>query len=160
MLNGIEIVQLAILAVLGIYACYMDIRFRKLPNMLSLVALALGLGASFVLGGADGAFSALLHAVIALAIGMMLFAAGVIGGGDAKFYAGIAAWFVLRDGLLLFITVALSGLVLLLAWVTTRWFLKQRISKADRGDAFAKLPYGVAISLGGVVSAAMIALRS
>lgn len=160
MLSGIETVQLAILAALGIYASYIDIRFRKLPNVLSLLTLVFGLVISFALGGADGVVSGLLHAVIALLIGMLLFAAGVIGGGDAKFYAGVAAWFSLQEGLFLFSAVALSGLALLLVWVMTRWLARRRIAKAGAGEAFDKLPYGVAISLGGVVSAAMIALRS
>ncbi|WAT16703.1 prepilin peptidase [Aurantiacibacter sp. MUD11] len=160
MLSGLEIGQVGLLAALGAYAGYMDVRFRKLPNMLCLVALALGLGASFALGGTDGLLSALLHAVIALVLGMLLFAAGVIGGGDAKFYTGIAAWFALRDGLFLFVSVALSGLVLLLVWIITRRLVHKKGLKPEGDGVFDKLPYGVAISLGGVVAALMLGLRS
>lgn len=148
------------LAIFGGVGAWSDITRRRLENRLCLAILLAGLAASFLIGGWSLAGSALLHAAIALLGGMALFAAGVFGGGDAKFYAGFAAWFPLQQGLYLLVSVALSGLVLLAAWMILRRLPRKQadglvgIAEQEQ-DLFAKLPYGVAIALGGVAAFAM-----
>lgn len=160
MLSPIEIAQAAILAGAGIAASASDIRLRIIPNWLSGLLLVGGLAFSLAAGGWPLLGSAVLHFAVALVGGMVLFAAGFIGGGDAKYYAAIAAWFSLRDGLFLFVCVALCGLFVLVGWFLTRRLTVGNAEKGMSGDAFAKLPYGVAISLGAVVSALTLAMRS
>ena len=161
MASGPELAALAVLAVIGVVAARLDIAERRLPHWLCGVTLAAGLLAALVTGGPALAGSALLHAGLALVGGMLFFAAGMIGGGDAKFYAGVAGWFALRDGLFLLVNVTLGGLILLALWALLRRRRTQppAIVPAESDDPFAKLPYGVAIALGGVVSYAMLALR-
>lgn len=160
MLSAVEIAQAALLAVAGLAASTSDIRYRIIPNWLCGLLLVAGLAFSLVVGGWPMLGSAALHFLLALIGGMLLFAAGVIGGGDAKYYAAIAAWFSLRDGLFLFVTVALCGLFVLVGWFILRRLSGQKAKERGSEDAFAKLPYGVAISLGAVVSALTLAMRS
>lgn len=158
--SGIELGALGALAALGMVAARLDMVERRLPNWLAAITLLAGLVTMLVMGGPQLATSALLHAALALIGGMLFFAAGMIGGGDAKFYAAVASWFALRDGLYLLVSVTLGGLVLLVLWALL-WHRRRGASGngADRDDPFAKLPYGVAIALGGVASFAMLALR-
>lgn len=157
--SGLELAALAVLSGIGVVAALLDIRERRLPHWLCAATLVAGLATSLAVGGPELALSALLHAALALLGGMMFFAAGLIGGGDAKFYAAVAGWFAVRDGLYLLVNVTLGGLVLLLLWTLLR---RKRphpsLAPPAEGDPFAKLPYGVAIALGGVASYAMLAL--
>ncbi|GAA0273391.1 prepilin peptidase [Alteraurantiacibacter aestuarii] len=148
---------LVTLVMIGLVASYLDVVRRVLPNWLSAVTFLTGIAASFALGGFEAAGSALLHAAIALAAGMGLFAAKAIGGGDAKFYAALAAWFGLDHALFLFVSVALAGLVLIPVWLVARQVKKPAGPLSERDDAFSKLPYGLAISLGACISFAMLA---
>lgn len=140
-----------VLAGLCLAGAWTDLRYRRLSNLLCVVALAGGLGFAFADGGLGAVGSHLLHALIALVVGMGLFAARIVGGGDAKFYAGIAAWFALADGARLLLAVSLGGLVLFLVWFVYRRLSRKPISRRD-GAAEGKFPYGVAIAAGAVIA--------
>nr|WP_272916569.1 prepilin peptidase [Tsuneonella aeria] len=140
----------ALAGVVGM-AAYTDVTQRRIPNWLCGVNLALGLAFAWVQAGWPGMGWAALHAVIALLVTMGLFAARVIGAGDAKFYASMAAWLPVTAGLRLLVSVALAGLLLLIVFFAVR--LRGRANRpADRESPFAKLPYGVAIGIGGLVA--------
>lgn len=155
-----QTVCLVVLSVIGATAAWLDIRYRIIPHWLCGLALVAGVAAVWATMGAGDAGSALLHAAIALVGGFLLFAAGVIGGGDAKYYAALATWFPLRDGPLMLVSVTLSGVVLLVVWLAWRRSRPRPESPAPKAEhAFAKLPYGVAISLGAVLSFSLLAGR-
>ncbi len=136
------------LTMLLAYGAYSDIKWRRIPNWLSLAVLAFGLAWA----GTDGGLAALgwhgAHFAVALVVGMVLFAIGAFGGGDAKLYAATAASFALQQGPALLLWVSLSGLVAILAWIIGKRLLP--MSEDRRKGDFAKFPYGVAIALGGV----------
>lgn len=138
----------AVLAAITAAACYFDIGRRRLPNWLCGVTLLTGLAFHALAGHPAGLGMAALHALIALFVGMALYAAGAIGAGDAKFYAALAAWFPLGLGVVLLLSVSLCGLVLVTVWFI--WRRRKRGLRKD--DVFAKLPYGVAIAIGGLVA--------
>lgn len=139
------------LTVLLAIGAYTDVIARRLPNWLALVLLVFGLVAATVLGGWASLGWHAAHAAIALVVGMVLFAIGAFGGGDAKFYTGMAAFFPLSQALNLFVFVAISGLILIIAWlVLKRTVFTKRSTK--EGD-FAKFPYGIAIAVGGMFAA-------
>lgn len=140
-----------VLGGLCLAGAWTDLRYRRLSNLLCIVALAGGLAFAFANGGLNAFGSHLLHALIALVVGMGLFAARIVGGGDAKFYAGIAAWFALSDGLRLLLAVSLGGLVLFLAWFLYRRLSRKPISRRDGVDE-GKFPYGVAIAAGAIMA--------
>lgn len=146
---------LAALTLIALAGAYLDVRFRRLPNLLCIVAFVCGIGVSFATNGAGGALMAALHAILALALGMFLYSRGWLGGGDAKFYAGLAAWFPISLAWLFATNVSVSGLLLLLVWYALR--------RKPASDAAAKplaahhqVPYGVAISAGALLTSAGI----
>lgn len=150
----ITVVGGAGVAAIAATGAWLDIWYRRLPNWLCAIALAGGIAFSLAQGGWIEVQSALLHCLIALAVGISLFAIGAIGAGDAKYYAALAAWFPLRDALLLIGIVSLAGLVLLVGWLQWRRRRRRRprsIFDEDRG-LFDKLPYGVAIAAGAMVT--------
>lgn len=121
-----------------------DIRQRKLPN---IVCLALALSAGAALGftfGLSALPGALLHASFALVCGMILFRFGLIGGGDAKFYAAAACGVPLVEGVRLLGWTSAAGLLLLAALAALRLLSGKSLS-AMRGYS---VPYGVAIFFG------------
>lgn len=156
-MSSTELGLMAALVLIGLVASYLDVFRRILPNWLSGLAYLVGIIGVFIEGGAGMAVSALLHSFIVLLLGMGFFAVKAIGGGDAKFYAGLAAWFPLGQALFLFVSVALAGLLLIPIWLIVRQVRKPAGPLSERKDAFSKLPYGVAISLGACVSFAMLA---
>jgi prepilin peptidase CpaA len=144
---------LAILAALVGYASWTDVKQRRIPNWTSLLTLVTGLLAVFVLGGVDELGWAAAHFAAALIGGMLLTAMHWIGAGDAKFYAALAGWLPIQLGLWLLVSVALAGLVLLAVFTMKRRGRVARMS-AEQSD-FAKLPYGIAIGLGGLLAVAL-----
>jgi prepilin peptidase CpaA len=144
----------ALVAVVAI-AAWTDVRSRRIPNWLCAGNLALGLAYAGTGGGWPNLGWAALHVVIALLVTMGLFAVRAIGAGDAKFYASMAAWLPVFDGIRLLVAVALAGLVLLAVFLAVR--MRGRAERVAQGvndpdSPFAKLPYGVAIGLGGLVT--------
>lgn len=152
--HSAELSGLAVLSVLGACAAYLDIRFRLLPNLLCFAVLLAGLAIGYWIGGPVWVGWSLLHGVAALVVAMALFRFDVIGGGDGKLYASVAAWFPLTLGPMLAVGISLSGLVLVLAWFLGGKRLAATIKGQDR-VAFAKLPYGVAIVVGAVLTYAV-----
>ena len=145
------IVGLAIL--LGL-ASWFDWRERRIPNWVCLLVAAAGLSLAVATGGITTLGLNALHLVVALLGGLTLFALRVVGAGDAKLYAATAAWFAVFDGLRLFVSVALAGLVVFIIWFAVRRLQRKPVLRAgDKPEDM--LPYGIAISLGGLITAAM-----
>lgn len=150
----IEALFLAVLSVIVFVSAWTDVRQRRIPNWLCAINLIAGLTYIAVLLGWYDLGLAAFHVLAALVVAMALTAAGAIGAGDAKFYASFAAWLPIQEGLWLLVSVALSGLVLLIFFLGWRLSRGGR-SKARDADDFAKLPYGVAIGIGGLVAVAL-----
>lgn len=142
---------LAALIALCAIGAWLDLTQRRIPNWLCCLTALVGLAVAVWLDGLGGLGSHALHMVAALIVGMGLFAMGGFGGGDVKFYAGVAAWFALRQGLLLLLCVALSGMVLLIAWFIYRR-MKGIPLRPQKGEPMDGLPYGIAIGAGAIVA--------
>ena len=142
---------LLLFAALALFGAYSDIRFRTISNVFNALMAIVGLGAMWFAHGLPGVGYGLAHLAAALAAGLALYALGMWGGGDAKFYAASAAWFEVWDFPRLALSIALSGLILLIVWFGARQL--RGAAKADKGKK--ELPYGVAIALGGIVSLAL-----
>ena len=130
-----------------------DIKSRILPNWLAALLLIFGLVYAGFTGGIEAIGWHAAHSAIALIGGMALFAAGLFGGGDAKFYTGMAAFFPLSMGLELLSFVAIAGGLLALGWILARKIAPKNVANA-KGN-YTKLPYGVAIAVGGIALAWM-----
>jgi len=71
-----------------IATAYSDLRWRKIPRNVTLIALLLGLLANWHFGHL---FNSFLAALVAFGISMGLFSLGAIGGGDVKLITALAA---------------------------------------------------------------------
>lgn len=142
----------AALAFAGLLASWLDVRTRTLPNWLCLATGLSGLAFAAIGGGGAALGWHALHGFVALLVGMGLFAIRVVGGGDAKYYAGVACWFAIADGLRLLVSVATSGLIVLLGWSLFRMIKGQKVFQRATDDK-GRLPYGVAVALGSVITA-------
>lgn len=135
---------------LFVAAAVSDLGWRRIPNGLVVALFALGLlrlgldwgaGASIATLAADLAASLVL-----LGLGAVAFQARLLGGGDVKLLAAATLWIGLADLLPFLVRTALAGGVLAIGMLL--WGLVRR----GRG-AHGSLPYGVAIALGGILTA-------
>jgi len=139
------------LILIGLVASWLDATIRKLPNWLCFITLAAGLAVSVWTSGFAILGSHLAHMLIALLVGMVLFRFDLVGGGDAKFYAAIASWFNLSAAAGLLVSVSLSGIVIFLVWFTWRRVRRKPVRPPSPDSNDDKLPYGIAIAVGGIV---------
>ena len=73
------------------FACYGEIRERRIPNWLTLGGIALGLGAGLIEGDLEGLKDATLGLAIAGGLFLPFCLLGVVGGGDMKLMAAVGA---------------------------------------------------------------------
>lgn len=148
-----------LLPVCLITAAVTDLREMKIPNWISLVLVAGFLIAAPLMHLSLASFGwHLLAAAIVFGVCFGLFAINVMGGGDAKLLTAAALWFGFNPSLLSFVLyVAYAGGVLTLLILMLR-------SQASRVLALGlpfphsimhakKIPYGVAICIGGLLAA-------
>jgi len=144
-------------------AAVIDVRSRRVPNLVSGLLAALGLVAA-VFGAASGN---MVTAVMALGAGLVLwlpfYAFGVLGAGDVKLFAAGAAWLTPAAALIAALSAALVGGVLGVAWMfyargtaftVTRLahsirqpgLLRQPLPAPSGRDA--RVPYAIAMAAG------------
>ena len=162
-------------------AAWIDLAIRRIPNLLTGPVLLLGLLYQGWQGGLWGVAEAFLASLLLGIPYVLLFVFAGGGAGDAKLMMALGAWLGLWDGILTLLTVALSGVVLALAFAMMRGRLLQVLAHLRRmvygmtylvirqkqlGDIqFAapeqqdmiKMPYGLAILTGVVVAAGLTA---
>lgn len=147
--DAIDTGILLAVAVVLVLAAIEDIRARRISNNLSLMLLGLFTVRAMVgiIAGHDILAATLWPLAVAAAVflvGLALFAVRLMGGGDVKLLAAMALFAGPALGLsfVLYVTV-LGGLVAMALWVFSR--LRSEPAPND-----TKVPYGVAISLGGL----------
>ena len=151
----IEVARLALgatLTVVLVLAGVSDVRSRTIPNRSVLSVLGLFLIWTVANHGA-GLVSSLEAAGIALVVTVLLYAFKVFGAGDAKLFSAVALFAGLEHLQLLTIATAITGGVIgavSLASRPTRALTM--ITLRGAGDYGRGIPYGVAISTGGVVT--------
>jgi prepilin peptidase CpaA len=134
------------------WAALSDIATRRIPNQAVLALLAIFAG--WALAGAPASLgSSLAAGLIGLTVGFGLYLFRVMGAGDAKLFAATALFGGLAYLPMLALATAVAGGVIAigsllaqprraLVLITLRW-------EADHGRG---VPYGVAISIGGVLT--------
>ena len=133
-----------LLAILLLWAAVVDIRTRTISNRLNL-AIALVAPLFWWSMGIDLWPDAAIRVGVAIAVFLLFalaFQLGAMGGGDVKLAAALALWFAPRDTLFLIVMMSLAGGVLTLIVM-----IEHRI-KQNKGRP--QVPYGVAISFGGL----------
>ena len=156
------IVWIALPVILA-FACYGEIKARRIPNWLTLGSMALGLGAALIEGGGEGLTDSLLGLAVAGGLFLPFCLLGVVGGGDMKLMAAVGAitgWpMVLRvlcntciaGGLIAVAMMAWNGVLLTTLANAFRIMVgMQRRSKGLRNPPM--VPYALAITLGTLIA--------
>ncbi|MEZ5814156.1 MAG: prepilin peptidase [Alphaproteobacteria bacterium] len=147
----------------GVLSALSDVRGMRIPNLHSGIII----GAFVVcygllwLGGRDDVFaplgSHLLGGLVVFGVTLAMFMGGVFGGGDSKLASAFSVWLGLK-GLIPFVfymSVA-GGLLALAALALKKWKPVKNpkpeswIARVQAGES--KVPYGVAIVMGALVS--------
>ena len=140
-------------------AAVSDWRSFRIPNILPGFIIILFLAAQSYSGFTAAQWGHGFHFLIALSFGMVLFALRWIGGGDAKLYAAIALWFDMKSAVILIFMTGISGLLLAICYLIVRMFIRRKgpaKSTLVKRKQERRIPYGVAISIGAVLTASFI----
>jgi prepilin peptidase CpaA len=156
----------------SLVAAVCDLRTRRIPNVLTIPLLLVGLIRAAWLGGLSG-LAEVLGTCFLLALPFVLlylFAGG--GAGDAKLMAALGAWLGIAQGITALLCVTIAGIVLAIAKAVMRKSLKlvltnvfvfaytfmlsllghktEKLASQADSDQPARLtiPYGVAIFAG------------
>lgn len=166
------VVNIALLIPLAIIIAYYDVRYRRIPNPFVLATLVGGLAINFMLGGLSGLYASLGGCFLAFSLMFMLHIFGAMGAGDVKLFAAIGAVtgaplvlptfviVILTGGLLAVISIVRAGVVIttmqrvlqIFVGMLPGWEMPRFAIPSDRRHT---IPYGVAITIGSVISTAI-----
>jgi prepilin peptidase CpaA len=151
---------------------YYDVRYRRIPNSFVLATLVSGVVINAIFGGLPGVLASIAGCALGFVLMFMLHVFGAMGAGDVKLFAAIGAVMGAHLVLPTFLVVILIGGVLAIASmiragavVTTMqrvlqilvgllpgWEMPRFAIPADRSHT---IPYGVAITVGSIISTAI-----
>lgn len=163
------IVVIAVLVPLAAVIAYHDIRYRRIPNALVLSTLFSGLVTNLHLGGRSGLISSLAGCALAFGLMFLQYCFGAMGAGDVKLFAAIGSLIGVQLVIQTFFIVLLTGCVvatismlragvvrqtmvnvwLILHSLLLGWKLTHRSALVE---GKVTVPYGVAITLGSLIS--------
>jgi prepilin peptidase CpaA len=166
------LVNIGLLVPLAIIIGYYDVRYRRIPNAFVLAALAAGLAMNGIFGGLPGVAASLGGCGLAFVLMFILHIFGAMGAGDVKLFAAIGAVtgaqlvvptflvVVLTGGLLAIVSVIRAGTVIstlhrvlqIFVGMLPGWQMPKFAVPADRTHT---IPYGVAITMGSIISIAI-----
>lgn len=164
--------NITLLIPLAIIIAYYDVRYRRIPNPFVLATLVGGLAINFMLGGLSGLYASVGGCFLAFALMFMLHIFGAMGAGDVKLFAAIGAVtgaplvlptfvvVILTGGLLAVISIVRAGVVIttmqrvlqIFVGMLPGWEMPRFAIPPDRRHT---IPYGVAITIGSVISTAI-----
>ena len=171
MLPSLAIVSAALFIPLAVIITYYDVRYRRIPNVFVLATLICGLTANTVIGGWGGLWSSLAGCGVAFALMLLLHILGAMGAGDVKLFGAIGSVVGISMVLTTFAVVVLTGGVLaviammragavrmtmmrvlhIFVGMLPGWEMPRYEVPPDRRHT---IPYGVAITLGSLISLA------
>ena len=166
------VVTITLLLPLAVIITYYDVRYRRIPNPFVLATLIGGVAINGIFGGLPGVFASLGGCAMAFGLMFMLHIFGAMGAGDVKLFAAIGAVtgaqlvlptfivVVLTGGLLALISVIRAGVLIstmhrvlqILVGMLPGWEMPRFAVPADRTHT---IPYGVAITIGSIISTAV-----
>jgi prepilin peptidase CpaA len=169
MLETATIAGLALLLPLTAVITYFDVRYRRIPNVFVLATLISGLIINFMAGGLDGLLASAGGCLMAFGLMFVLHVFGAMGAGDVKLFAAVgsvigtqlvpstflvvlltggvlAVYNILRNGTVL---TTLSRVLQIFVGLLPGWQMPRFEVPSDRRHT---LPYGVAITLGSLIS--------
>jgi prepilin peptidase CpaA len=165
-------VKLAILVPLAASVIYYDVRYRRIPNLLVLSALIAGLAINSAFHGWHGLSSSALGFVLGFVPMLLLHIFGAMGAGDVKLFGAVGTLLgvslmpltlvlvAMLGGVLAIVTTfragtvitTLHGVLRIFVGVLPGWEMPRFAMAPDRRHT---IPYGVAIMIGSLISAAL-----
>jgi prepilin peptidase CpaA len=166
---SIFILSTFLLIPLAIIIGYYDVRYRRIPNPFVVATFIAGVAMNTIFGGLHGAYASLAGCGLAFVLMFTLHIFGAMGAGDVKLFAAIGAVtgahlvlptfliVVLTGGLLAIVSVLRAGLGMstmhrvlqIFVGMLPGWQMPRFAVPADRRYT---IPYGVAITLGSIIS--------
>lgn len=113
---------------LAIIACAVDLRTRRIPQVLTIGGALAGLFFHWVTGGWAGAGASLAGFVIGILIFLAPFALGGLGGGDVKLLGALGAWFGPTEAVWVALYAGAVGLVLAVCYALMLGYLKTAVT--------------------------------
>ena len=163
------LVNIVLLIPLAIVIGYYDVRYRRIPNPFVLATLVSGVTLNTIFGGLNGLYGSLEGTALAFVLMFMLHVFGAMGAGDVKLFAAIGAVtgahlvlptfvvVILTGGLLAVVSIIRAGIVMttmhrvlqIFVGLLPGWEMPRFAVPSDRRYT---IPYGVAITLGSIIS--------
>ena len=163
---------IVLLLPLAIIITYYDVRYRRIPNAFVLATLTSGVAINLIFGGLTGLYQSLAGCALAFTLMFLLHVFGAMGAGDVKLFAAVGAVtgaplvlqtfvvVILTGGLLAVITIARAGVVIttmqrvlqIFVGMLPGWEMPKFAVPPDRRHT---IPYGVAITIGSIISTAI-----
>ena len=165
------LVNIILLLPLAVIIAYYDVRYRRIPNAFVLATLA-GVAINAIFAGFAGVAASLGGCALGFVLMFMLHVFGAMGAGDVKLFAAIGAVtgaqlvvptfivVILTGGLLAVVSIIRAGMVMttmhrvlqILVGLLPGWQMPKFAVPADRKHT---IPYGVAITMGSIISIAI-----
>lgn len=168
---SIDVFLIIFLSIILIAAAVNDLRFQKIPNLLTYPAMCIALVYHFIMSGPDGLLFSAGGLAMGIAVLILPYLMGGMGAGDAKLMGAVGAILGAKGVFVAFLFTAIAGgiyaLILLLVrrrafkgfWqqdvATLKTFIFTRQFIPISGDSNEKKPrlcYGIAIALGTLFS--------
>jgi prepilin peptidase CpaA len=153
---------------LVLLAIYSDLRWRKVPNCLTLPAIVLGFFLNFVGNSWNGLIFAFFGLLVGMGLLMLPYILGGMGGGDVKFMGALGAMLGSYSVLNIFLyTSFVGGAIAIVVAITNRslvemlkkvWLLlkciflfRAPLAGAGLFKKSLEIPYGLAIGIGAFI---------
>jgi prepilin peptidase CpaA len=169
MFDTTTIAALVLLLPLTAIITYFDVRYRRIPNLFVLATLVSGFIINFMAAGLSGLTASAGGCLLAFGLMFVLHVFGAMGAGDVKLFAAVGSVVgsgmvpetflvvLLTGGVLAVYTILRNGTVLttltrvlqIFVGLLPGWQIPRFDVPADRRHT---LPYGVAITLGSLIS--------
>lgn len=169
---ALYIVSTLLLVPLAILIAYYDVRYRRIPNPFVLATLISGLAINSIFGGLNGLLMSLGGCALAFILMFMLHVFGAMGAGDVKLFAAIGAVtgaplvlptfvvVIITGGVLAMVSIIRAGVVVvtmqrvlqILVGLLPGWQIPKFAVPTDRRYT---IPYGVAITVGSIISTSL-----
>lgn len=166
------LVHIVLLLPLAVIIAYYDVRYRRIPNAFVLATLVGGVAINAILAGFPGIAASLGGCALAFVLMFLLHVFGAMGAGDVKLFAAIGAVtgaqlvmptfivVILTGGLLAVVSIIRAGILMttmhrvlqILIGLLPGWQMPKFAVPADRKHT---IPYGVAITMGSIISIAI-----
>ena len=167
----IDLYLIIFLSAVLIVASVNDLRFQKIPNLLTYPTMGIALGYHVVMNGLNGLLFSLGGLALGIAVFILPYLMGGMGAGDAKLMGAVGAILGAKGVFIAFLFTAITGgvyaliLFLLNRRYSKNFFAKQAATlktfiftgqfmpiPEDSNEKKPKLCYGIAIAIGTLLS--------